>query len=102
MNKERQYAKIVRDASRDKQDLLTYAGELMISLDGVDMNTVDLSPLAEMITHVRALDWARHSLIALIAKGNDLDKAQALLPTVTELARAYKRAVSGVNAILSK
>ncbi len=102
IKKQRQYSMVVREASKNKQDLLSYADDLMISLDGVDMNTVDLSPVAEMIKHVRALDWVRHSLIAIIREGNDLEQAQALLPTVTELFTAYKTAVNGVNAVLSK
>ncbi|CAB4154362.1 hypothetical protein UFOVP629_93 [uncultured Caudovirales phage] len=100
MKKERQYSMVVRNASKNKQSLLAYADDLMISLDG-DID-VDLSPVAEMIKHVRALDWVRHSLISLIREGNDLEQAQALLPTVTELFTAYKNAVSGVNAVLSK
>jgi len=100
MKKARQYSMVVRNASKNKQDLLAYADDLMISLDG-DID-VDLSPVAEMINHVRALDWVRHSLIAIIREGNDLEQAQALLPTVTELFTAYKNAVNGVNAVLNK
>lgn len=98
IKKQRQYSMVVREASKNKQSLLAYADDLMISLDG----DVDLSPVAEMIKHVRALDWVRHSLIAIIREGNDLEQAQALLPTVTELFTAYKTAVNGVNAVLSK
>ena len=98
MKKQRQYSMVVREASKNKQSLLAYADDLMISLDG----DVDLSPVAEMIKHVRALDWVRHSLIALIREGNDLEQAQALLPTVNQLFTAYKDAVNGVNAVLSK
>jgi len=100
MKKARQYSMVIRNASKNKQDLLSYADDLMISLDG-DID-VDLSPVAEMINHVRALDWVRHSLIAIIREGNDLEQAQALLPTVTELFTAYKNAVNGVNAVLNK
>ena len=102
MKKARQYSQVISKASKNKQDLLSCADHLMISLDGVDMNTVDLGPVAEMIQHVRALDWVRHSLIALIREGNDMEQAQALLPTVTELFTAYKTAVNGVNAVLNK
>lgn len=98
IKKQRQYSMVVREASKNKQSLLAYADDLMISLDG----DVDLSPVAEMIKHVRALDWVRHSLIAIIREGNDLEQAQALLPTVTELFTAYKTAVNGINAVLSK
>ena len=102
MKKARQYSEVIREASKNKQDLLSCADHLMVSLDGVDLNTVDLRPLGEMIKHVRALDWVRHSLTALIREGNDLEQAQALLPTVNQLFTAYKNAVNGVNAVLSK
>ena len=102
IKKQRQYSMVVRNASKNKQSLLEYAGDLMISLDGADVSAIDLGPVAEMIKHVRALDWVRHSLIALIREGNDMEQAQALLPTVTELFTAYKTAVNGVNAVLSK
>ena len=98
IKKQRQYSMVVREASKNKQSLLAYADDLMISLDG----DVDLSPVAEMIKHVRALDWVRHSLIAIIREGNELEQAQDLLPTVTELFTAYKTAVNGINAVLSK
>jgi hypothetical protein len=110
MKKARQYSQVISKASKNKQDLLSYADDLMISLDGVDMNIVDLGPLAEMITHVRALDWVRHSLKGIInnaregavVESNDLEAAQQLLPTVNQLFTAYKTAVNGVNAVLSK
>lgn len=110
MKKARQYSQVISKASKNKQDLLSYADDLMISLDGVDMNTVDLSPLAEMVQHVRALDWVRHSLKGIInnaregavVESNDLEAAQQLLPTVNQLFTAYKDAVNGVNAVLNK
>lgn len=102
MKKQRQYSMVVREASKNKQSLLAYADDLMISLDNYIYMDVDLSPVAEMIKHVRALDWVRHSLISLIREGNDLEQAQALLPTVNQLFTAYKDAVNGVNAVLSK
>lgn len=101
MKKERQYSMVVRKASKNKQSLLAYADDLMISLDG-EVGDIDLCPLAEMIDTIRALDWVRHSLIALIREGNDLEQAKALLPTVNQLFTAYKDAVNGVNAVLSK
>jgi hypothetical protein len=110
MKNERRYAKIVADASRNKKDLLEYADHLMISLDGTDLSAVDLGPVSEMIHHFRGLDKVRHKLKDIVnsaregalVEANDLEQAQAMLPTVMQLFNAYKNAVNGVNAVLSK